>query len=92
MERVMSMCSTSSLVHWLASLTLTLTLLGSVHPMPVTVDPVCTADATAKYSLTFSGKWSQTVFPKQHPIYRTPAQWSPLIGVTHSSDYHLAAK
>lgn len=78
MERDMNVSSTSSVVHWLASLTLT--LLGSVHPMPVTIDPVCTADTTAKYSLTFTGMWSQTSFPKQYPIYRPPAQWSPLIG------------
>uniref|UniRef100_A0A4W5PWK7 Spondin 2b, extracellular matrix protein n=1 Tax=Hucho hucho TaxID=62062 RepID=A0A4W5PWK7_9TELE len=62
--------STSSVVHWLASLTLT---------MSVTIDPVYTVDANAKYSLTFSGKWSQNAFPKQYPIYRPPAQWSPLI-------------
>ncbi|XP_041699384.1 spondin-2 isoform X2 [Coregonus clupeaformis] len=87
MESGMKLSSTSSVVHWLASLTLT--LLGSVHPMPVTIDPVCMADTTAKYSLTFTGMWSQTSFPKQYPIYRPPAQWSPLIGVTHSSDYHI---
>ncbi|CAB1325150.1 unnamed protein product [Coregonus sp. 'balchen'] len=45
MESGMKLSSTSSVVHWLASLTLT--LLGSVHPMPVTIDPVCMADTTA---------------------------------------------
>ncbi|MFT7797460.1 spondin-2 [Arapaima gigas] len=66
-----------------------LTLLWGVRATPLDLDRVCSADAPAKYSLVFKGKWSQAAFPKQYPLYRPPAQWSPLIGVSHSSDYHL---
>uniref|UniRef100_A0A8C2WSW9 Spondin 2b, extracellular matrix protein n=1 Tax=Cyclopterus lumpus TaxID=8103 RepID=A0A8C2WSW9_CYCLU len=60
------------------------------HSMPVPTDgPVCTASETAQYKLTFFGKWTRAAFPKQYPVYRPPAQWSNLIGVTHSSDYHM---
>lgn len=64
----------------LAILILTFNMLSGVNLMPVSVDPVCTATSTAKYSLTFTGKWSQTSFPKHYPLYRPPAQWSPLFG------------
>lgn len=61
--------------------TLMVTLLSGITTMPVSVlDTLCTAPSTAKYRLTFTGKWSQTAFPKQYPVYRPPAQWSPLIG------------
>lgn len=74
----------------LANLVLTSSnMLSGVHSLPVSVDPVCTATSTAKYSLTFTGKWSQSSFPKHYPLYRPPAQWSPVFGVTHSSDYHI---
>ncbi|XP_023655696.1 spondin-2b [Paramormyrops kingsleyae] len=66
-----------------------LSLLCSLHALPLNLDPVCSATTPAKYSLTFTGKWSQAAFPKQYPLYRPPAQWSHLIGVTHSSDYHI---
>lgn len=60
---------------------LMVTLLSGIATMPVSVvDSHCTAPSTAKYRLTFTGKWSQTSFPKQYPVYRPPAQWSPLIG------------
>uniref|UniRef100_A0A3Q1IKR4 Spondin domain-containing protein n=1 Tax=Anabas testudineus TaxID=64144 RepID=A0A3Q1IKR4_ANATE len=65
-------------------------VLAGVHAMPVPTNvPICTASETAQYSLTFTGKWTQAAFPKQYPVYRPPAQWSNLIGVTHSSDYHM---
>ncbi|XP_014831895.1 PREDICTED: spondin-2 [Poecilia mexicana] len=71
-------------------LVLMLTLIPAVGSMPVPTDvPMCTASETAHYSLTFTGKWTQAAFPKQYPVYRPPAQWSNLIGVTHSSDYHM---
>ncbi|XP_030622591.1 spondin-2b [Chanos chanos] len=85
MEKVTSVC-VSCMLHWF---TLMLTLLGGVPALPVGSNPECSAGSTAKYSLTFTGKWSQTAFPKHYPLYRPPAQWSPLIGVTHSSDYHI---
>ncbi len=48
--------------------------------MPVDVDRVCMAPSAAKYRLTFTGQWTQTAFPKHYPLYRPPAQWSPVIG------------
>uniref|UniRef100_A0AAY4F0E2 Spondin domain-containing protein n=2 Tax=Denticeps clupeoides TaxID=299321 RepID=A0AAY4F0E2_9TELE len=56
---------------------------------PMDVDPICSATKAAHYSLLFTGKWSQTTFPKHYPLYRPSAQWSPLIGVTHSPDFHI---
>lgn len=41
---------------------------------------MCTAQPLAKYSITFTGKWSQASFPKQYPLFRPPAQWSSLLG------------
>ncbi|XP_076149161.1 spondin-2b isoform X2 [Alosa pseudoharengus] len=85
MEVLMSICADCLL----AILILTFNTLSGVNLMPVSVDPVCTATSTAKYSLKFTGKWSQTSFPKHYPLYRPPAQFSPVFGVTHSSDYHI---
>lgn len=48
--------------------------------MPVDVDRECMATSAAKYRLTFTGQWAQTAFPKHYPLYRPPAQWSPVIG------------
>lgn len=59
---------------------LLLATLGSVAGQPLGGDPVCTARSLAKYSLSFTGKWSQTAFPKQYPLFRPPAQWSSLLG------------
>ncbi|XP_072369028.1 spondin-2-like [Scyliorhinus torazame] len=49
----------------------------------------CSAHSAASYSLVFKGKWSPSAFPKQYPLYRPPAQWSPLIAVTHDDKYQL---
>ncbi|KAM5283175.1 spondin-2 [Hipposideros larvatus] len=68
---------------------LLLATLGSAAGQPLGGDPVCTARPLAKYSLTFTGKWSQTAFPKQYPLFRPPAQWSSLLGAAHSSDYSM---
>lgn len=65
---------------WLQWLTVTLALLSKVPAMPVDVDRVCIAPSAAKYRLTFTGQWTQTAFPKHYPLYRPPAQWSPIIG------------
>ncbi|XP_062331832.1 spondin-2b [Osmerus eperlanus] len=89
MEKVKNIFCPNSLPHQLTTLTLTLLGLALPMPMPNPDESGCTASETAKYSLTFTGKWSQMAFPKQYPLYRPPAQWSPLIGVTHSSDYHI---
>ncbi|XP_075705040.1 spondin-2 [Rhinoderma darwinii] len=66
-----------------------LLIVGYSSCLPLSEDPICTAEEIAKYSIVFTGKWSQTSFPKQYPLYRPPAQWSSLLGVSHSSDYHM---
>ncbi|TST60400.1 Spondin-2 [Bagarius yarrelli] len=89
MEMMKSICMRCLLWFF----TLMVALLSGIATMPVSVvDSLCTAPSTAKYRLTFTGKWSQTAFPKQYPVYRPPAQWSPLIGVSHSTDYHIWQK
>lgn len=69
-----------------------LSIVGYSSCLPLSEDPVCTAEEIAKYSIVFTGKWSQGSFPKQYPLYRPPAQWSSLLGVSHSSDYHMWKK
>lgn len=59
---------------------LLLATLGSTASQPLGGDSMCTARPLAKYSITFTGKWSQTAFPKQYPLFRPPAQWSSLLG------------
>ncbi|XP_026908903.2 spondin-2 [Acinonyx jubatus] len=71
---------------------LLLATLGSAASQPLGAESVCTARPLAKYSLTFTGKWSQTAFPKQYPLFRPPAQWSSLLGAAHSSDYSMWRK
>jgi hypothetical protein len=65
--------------------TLLLATLGSTAGQPLGEESVCTARPLAKYSITFTGKWSQTAFPKQYPLFRPPAQWSSLLGKGSSS-------
>ncbi|NXM34904.1 SPON2 protein, partial [Oxyruncus cristatus] len=72
--------------------TVLVTILGCASSLPVGDDSICTAEELAKYRIIFIGKWSQTAFPKQYPLYRPPAQWSSLLGVTHSSDYSMWKK
>ncbi|VTJ71116.1 Hypothetical predicted protein [Marmota monax] len=71
---------------------LLLATLGSTASQPLGAEAVCTARPPAKYSLTFTGKWSQAAFPKQYPLFRPPAQWSSLLGASHSSDYSMWRK
>ncbi|CAK7294668.1 Spon2 [Vulpes lagopus] len=71
---------------------LLLTALGSAAGRPRGAESECTARPLARYSITFTGKWSQTAFPKQYPLFRPPAQWSSLLGAAHSSDYSLWRK
>ncbi|XP_008567744.1 PREDICTED: spondin-2, partial [Galeopterus variegatus] len=71
---------------------LVLATLGSAAGRPLGAESVCTAPALAKYSVTFTGKWSQTAFPKQYPLFRPPAQWSSLLGAAHGSDYSMWRK
>ncbi|XP_063459714.1 spondin-2 isoform X1 [Pan paniscus] len=70
---------------------LLLATLGAAG-QPLGGESVCSARAPAKYSITFTGKWSQTAFPKQYPLFRPPAQWSSLLGAAHSSDYSMWRK
>ncbi|PIO28764.1 hypothetical protein AB205_0193500, partial [Aquarana catesbeiana] len=66
-----------------------LLIAGYCSCLPLSEDAICTAEEIAKYSIIFTGKWNQASFPKQYPLYRPPAQWSSLLGVSHSSDYHM---
>ncbi|EDL37411.1 spondin 2, extracellular matrix protein, isoform CRA_a, partial [Mus musculus] len=69
-----------------------LAMIGSTTSQPLGGESVCTARPLARYSITFIGKWSQTAFPKQYPLFRPPAQWSSLLGAAHSSDYSMWRK
>ncbi|KAL2779934.1 spondin-2 precursor, partial [Daubentonia madagascariensis] len=71
---------------------LLLATLDSTTGQPFAGESVCSARTLAKYSVTFTGKWSQTAFPKQYPLFRPPAQWSSLLGAAHSSDYSMWRK
>ncbi|XP_033275537.1 spondin-2 isoform X2 [Orcinus orca] len=71
---------------------LLLATLGCSAGQPLGGEPMCTAQPLAKYSITFTGKWSQASFPKQYPLFRPPAQWSSLLGAAHSPDYSLWRK
>ncbi|XP_037685143.1 spondin-2 [Choloepus didactylus] len=66
--------------------------LGRATSLPRGGDAICTAQPLARYRVTFTGKWSQATFPKQYPLFRPPAQWSSLLGATHSSDYSMWKK
>ncbi|XP_011670522.2 spondin-2-like [Strongylocentrotus purpuratus] len=47
------------------------------------------SEESVTYELTFHGDWSQTAFPKQYPIYRKNAQWSPVLGAVHNSRFQM---
>lgn len=49
----------------------------------------CKPQVLAEYELTFIGGWSASLYPKMYPRYRPPAQWSKLIGRTHSDSYSM---
>ncbi|XP_069488268.1 spondin-2 [Ambystoma mexicanum] len=87
MERLAPACRSCEVVWALLWAALT-----CASCLPLGEDFLCTADELARYSVVFTGKWSQVAFPKQYPLYRPPAQWSSLLGVTHSSDYHMWQK
>ncbi|XP_046872063.1 spondin-2a [Hypomesus transpacificus] len=67
-------------------LKLTLSYAGPIRPMS---SSECSAQGPASYILVFSGHWSPQTFPKQYPLFRPPAQWSKLIGVTHNRQFRL---
>ncbi|KAM9330084.1 spondin-2 [Gastrophryne carolinensis] len=77
-------------MNLVSNVALTVLLIAAYSScLPLGEDSICTAKETAKYSIIFTGKWSQASFPKQYPLYRPPAQWSSLLGASHSSDYHM---
>ncbi|XP_033106260.1 spondin-2-like [Anneissia japonica] len=39
--------------------------------------------------MSFDANWSQRLFPKHYPLYRKHAQWSPMIGATHTENFHI---
>lgn len=40
----------------------------------------CDPDKLMVYKVTLATHWSRTLFPKQYPEWRPPAQWSKVIG------------
>ncbi|XP_074086078.1 spondin-2 isoform X2 [Macrotis lagotis] len=87
MENLMRVCRFCRAVG-----TLLLTALSWSSCLPVGEEAICTAPGLGRYSISFTGKWSQATFPKQYPLFRPPAQWSSLLGATHSSDYSMWKK
>ena len=52
----------------------------------VSKDPSqCDADKLMVYRVTLATHWSRTLFPKQYPEWRPPAQWSKLVGQFNNS-------
>ncbi|KAL4231890.1 Spondin-2 [Mactra antiquata] len=49
----------------------------------------CKDKIMAEYELAFYGEWSADVYPRMFPRYRPPAQWSKLIGRSHSDQYTM---
>lgn len=49
----------------------------------------CKPKIMAEYELAFHGGWSESVYPRMFPKQRPPAQWSKLIGRTHSDHYTM---
>lgn len=45
----------------------------------------CCACGGATYDITFTGKWTESTYPRHFP--GRMARWSPLIGSSHSKDY-----
>ncbi|XP_072932373.1 spondin-1-like [Epargyreus clarus] len=43
----------------------------------------------AVYKVTVKFLWSETAFPKDYPLQRPKAQWSPIFGQSHNSSYTL---
>ena len=41
---------------------------------------LCDPDKLMVYKVTLATHWSRTLFPKQYPEWRPPAQWSKVIG------------
>lgn len=53
-------------------------------------DPfLCDPDKLMVYKVTLATHWSRTLFPKQYPEWRPPAQWSKVIGKLISFIYFI---
>jgi hypothetical protein len=46
---------------------------------------LCDPDKLMVYKVTLATHWSRTLFPKQYPEWRPPAQWSKVIGKRYNS-------
>ncbi|WAR21554.1 SPON2-like protein [Mya arenaria] len=49
----------------------------------------CKPNIVAEYELAFQGAWSEKGYPRMYPKYRPHAQWSKLIGRSHSDRYTM---
>lgn len=58
-------------------------------PSSAVFDVPCGDKGVAKYNLTFDAFWTEARFYKQFPTFRPHAQWSKLVGRTHSNYYRL---
>ena len=62
----------------MAEVSLVVGLLVTV--VTVSLGQDCRVKSLARYNVTFEGMWDRTVFPKQYPLWRPPAQWSGVLG------------
>ena len=53
------------------------------------VETACPPGHLAVYSLRVETFWTESVFPRQFPLWRPPAQWSRTVGLAHSGQLHL---
>ncbi|MEE6462783.1 hypothetical protein FKM82_001699 [Ascaphus truei] len=67
-----------------------LSIVGYSSCLSLSEDSICTAEELAKYSIIFTGKWSQAFHPNNIPL-QTQLNVSS-VRVTHSSDYHMWKK
>ncbi|KAK8734062.1 hypothetical protein OTU49_005995 [Cherax quadricarinatus] len=76
--------------------TLVLLLLGVCVEARVTNTTSSSASASScdpnkltVYKVLLQTAWSREVFPKQYPEWRPPAQWSKVVGRSHSGSFRL---
>ncbi|CAG7830857.1 unnamed protein product [Allacma fusca] len=51
--------------------------------------PQCSNEKLVLYQVTLTTFWSRTNFPKQYPEFRPPAQFSKLVGRSHSENFNI---
>uniref|UniRef100_A0A6A7FVQ0 Spondin-2 n=1 Tax=Hirondellea gigas TaxID=1518452 RepID=A0A6A7FVQ0_9CRUS len=49
----------------------------------------CPSEQLAQYRVVFNTHWSREEFPKHYPQWRPHAQWTKLLGVSHSGEHTL---